>query len=48
MAKKVGLGLITKIEPTHKTTSQGRKSVKMSSMNKAKKKSFKRYRGQGK
>ena len=31
-----------------KKTSQGRRNIKTSSMNKNKRKSFKRYRGQGK
>lgn len=35
------------IEPTSKRTSIGRKNIKMSSMNKSKKRSFKKYRGQG-
>jgi len=34
-------------EPVSKKTSQGNKNVKMSSMNKSKKASFKKYRGQG-
>ena len=33
---------------TRKETSQGHRWIKTSSMNKSKKKSFKRYRGQGK
>ena len=32
----------------NKKTSQGRKNVKTSSMNKHKRKNFKKYRGQGK
>ena len=48
MAKaKTGLGTASRIEPTHKRTSIGRKNTKRSSMNKSKKRSFKRYRGQG-
>ena len=35
------------IEPTHKRTSQGGLRVKKSSMNKSKKRSYKKYRGQG-
>jgi len=35
-------------EVTKKTTSIGRGRVKMSSMNKHKKRSYKKYRGQGK
>ncbi len=34
-------------EPTYKGTSQGRKPI-MSTMNKSKRRSFKKYRGQGK
>lgn len=48
MAKKFSVGGALQIEPTHKRTSQGRKSIKLSSMNKTKKRAFKRYRGQGK
>jgi hypothetical protein len=35
------------IEPTHKRTSQGGVKLKTSSMNKSKKRSNKKYRGQG-
>lgn len=35
-------------EATPKKTSIGRGSVKLSSMNKSKKRSYKKYRGQGK
>jgi hypothetical protein len=38
---------ITGYEPTFKRTSIGRGKVKKASMNKNKKRSFKRYRGQG-
>ena len=38
----------TAYEPVNKKTSQGRKNLKMSSMNKNKRRSFKKYRGQGK
>lgn len=38
----------TVIETVNKKTSIGRKNVKMSSMNKSKKRSHKKYRGQGK
>ena len=48
MATKRGFGTHVSIEPTNKRTSIGRKNVKMSSMNKNKKRSFKKYRGQGK
>lgn len=34
-------------EPTNKKTSIGRKNVKRASMNKHKKRSWKKYRGQG-
>ena len=33
--------------PVHKRTSQGGKKVKMQTMNKRKKATFKKYRGQG-
>ena len=35
-------------EPVNKKTSIGDKNIKMSTMNKSKKASFKKYRGQGK
>ncbi len=35
------------VEPTNKRTSIGRRNVKMSSMNKNQKRSYKKYRGQG-
>ena len=38
----------TKWRGTRKKTSQGHRWIKTSSMNKSKKKSFKKYRGQGK
>jgi len=38
----------TAIEPTLKATSIGRGLVKTSSMNKSKRRSYKKYRGQGK
>lgn len=51
MAKvKSGIGNTSwKPEPKHKKTSQGKtkRSIKMSSMNKSNKRSFKNYRGQG-
>ena len=47
MAKKAGIGG-TKIVSVPKATSIGRGNLKMSSMNKSKKASFKKYRGQGK
>lgn len=36
------------IERNNKKTSIGRRNVKMASMNKSKKRGFKKYRGQGK
>jgi len=47
MAKLAGTAW--KPEPKHKKTSQGltRGSIKKSSMNKSKKRSFKQYKGQG-
>jgi hypothetical protein len=47
-AKTKTTGVAWKPEPTNKGTSIGRRNIKMSSMNKAKKRSFKPYRGQGK
>jgi len=47
MAKIVKAGMAPKIEPTHKKTSIGRNSIKTSSMNKSRRRSYKRYRGQG-
>jgi hypothetical protein len=48
MAKTVKTtGVAWHPEPTKKGTSIGRRNIKMSSMNKAKKRSFKAYRGQG-
>ena len=47
MAKAKGTGTVVKIEPTIKKTSIGRGKVKTSSMNKSKRASYKRYRGQG-
>ena len=50
MAKKVGsniLGVNLNRDGNNKRTSIGRGKVKMSSMNKSAKKSFKKYRGQG-
>jgi hypothetical protein len=48
MAKKASAGTVVRPEPTIKGTSIGRGTLKMSSMNKAKKRGFKAYRGQGK
>ena len=50
MAKKVGnnlLGVNFSRDSTVKGTSIGRGKVKKSSMNKSKKKAYKKYRGQG-
>ena len=47
-SRKMTSGLLNKIEKTQKATSIGRGLVKTSSMNKAKKRSYKKYRGQGK
>ena len=46
---KIALGTAWKPEKNRKKTSQGRtkSSIKMSSMNKSKKRSHKNYRGQG-
>jgi hypothetical protein len=44
MAAKIGVPVRTK---SFKKTSIGRKNRKMSSMNKSKKASYKKYRGQG-
>jgi len=48
MAKQRGIGTHTSIEPTNKATSIGNGNIKISSMNKHKKRSYKKYRGQGK
>ena len=47
MSKSIGTAW--KPEPVHKKTAQGKRksSIKMSSMNKHKKRSHKAYRGQG-
>ena len=45
MAAKIGVPVRNK---NYKKTSIGGKNLKMSSMNKSKKRSFKKYRGQGK
>jgi hypothetical protein len=47
MAKTVG-GIAKLSFTVNKKTSQGHKNIKRSSMNKGKKRSFKKYRGQGK
>lgn len=47
MARAASTNQAWKPEPNKKKTSIGRRNVKMQSMNKAKKRSFKKYRGQG-
>ena len=47
MAKQAKLGVSWRPEPVKKATSIGRKNIKMQTMNKSKKRSFKAYRGQG-
>jgi len=44
---KGALGNKLQKEPTYKKTSQGRKNIKTSTMNKHKRRSYKKYRGQG-
>ena len=46
MAKVVGAGNSIKVK-NNKKTSQGHKNVKMASMNKSRKRGYKKYRGQG-
>jgi hypothetical protein len=46
MTKKVSTG-VRNVEPTNKRTSIGRRNIKTSSMNKSRRNSFKKYRGQG-
>jgi hypothetical protein len=46
MAKVVGAGNTIKVK-NNKKTSQGYNNVKMASMNKSKKRGYKKYRGQG-
>lgn len=48
MASKASTGVAWKPEPVVKGTSIGRGTIKMASMNKHKKRSYKPYRGQGK
>lgn len=48
MAKAIGSTTIMDTLKTNKGTSQGHRNVKMSSMNKGKKRGWKKYRGQGK
>ena len=47
MARQVNSGVAWHTEPTKKATSIGRRNIKMQTMNKSKKRSFKVYRGQG-
>jgi len=47
-AKTKTTGVAWKPEPTNKGTSIGRRNIKLQTMNKHKKRSFKAYRGQGK
>lgn len=44
---KIKTATVQKHEPIFKKTSQDTKNPKMASMNKHKKRSFKKYRGQG-
>jgi len=44
---KAAIGGKIIIESNNKGTSIGRKNIKMASMNKSSKRSFKKYRGQG-
>ena len=44
---KASIGGKAIIESPNKGTSIGRKNIKMASMNKSSKRSFKKYRGQG-
>ena len=48
MPKKAKSYITSVFEPTKKRTSIGRGKLKMASMNKHKRRSFKRYRRQGK
>ena len=48
MVKKVKSYITSVFEPTKKRTSIGRGKVKMASMNKHKRRSWKKYRRQGK
>lgn len=47
MAKVGKTQVLARGVTSNKGTSQGRKNVKLSSMNKTKKRSYKKYRGQG-
>ena len=44
---RAAIGGRNTVEKTHKRTSQGGTKAKTSSMNKSKKRTFKKYRGQG-
>jgi len=46
MAKKVSIGMSI-VQPNNKKTCIGRGNVKTSSMNKTRKRAYKKYRGQG-
>ncbi len=48
MVRKVKSYITSVFEPTKKRTSIGRGKIKTASMNKNKRRSFKKYRGQGK
>lgn len=48
MAARTSRGATWHPEPVNKGTHIGRKNIKTSSMPKSKKRSFKKYRGQGK
>ena len=48
MVRKMKMNTVSVYEPKIKRTSIGRGKVKMSSMNKNKKRTWKQYRGQGK
>lgn len=47
MANQTKAGVAWKPDENKKKTSIGRKNIKTSSMNKSKKRSYKKYRGQG-
>ena len=46
--QRVGIGTLLKSQTKGKATSIGQRNIKRSTMNKHKKRSFKKYRGQGK
>jgi len=47
LAKQTSTGTSWSPENNKKATSIGRKNIKLSSMNKSKKRSYKKYKGQG-